>query len=151
MRKFFLIMVILISVGLTGCVNVHNENSSNIYNEDVEVNFVEMDYYEIDFDKIEFPVNLSEMSFSKSETSIYTKQDAFEKGNSIIEELHSKGKNINKVLLSIVHSKQNNMWCFYYSIDQRNKSEEERIAYDALYVVVDGNSGKIIMAWAEEG
>ena len=75
---------------------MHNENSSNIYNENVEVNFVEMDYYEIEFDKIEFPVNLSEMNFSKSEISIYTKQDAFEKGNLIIEELHSKGKNKNK-------------------------------------------------------
>ena len=151
MRKIILIIVLLISLGLTGCVNMHNENSSNIYNENVEVNFVEMDYYEIEFDKIEFPVNLSEMNFSKSEISIYTKQDAFEKGNLIIEELHSKGKNKNKGLLSVVHSKQNNMWCFYYSTDQRNKSQEEWIAYDALYVAVDGNSGKIIMAWAEEG
>ena len=118
-------MVLLISIGLTGCVNMHNENSSNIYNEDFEVNFIEKDYYEIEFDKIEFPVDLSKMNFSKSETPIYTKQDALKKGNLIIKELQGDGKHINKNLLSIVHSKQNNMWCFYYSTDQRNKSEEE--------------------------
>lgn len=52
--------------------------------------------------------------------------------------------------VSIVHSTEDNVWLFEYSIDQRNKNVENLIDCGCLYIAIDGNKGTLIKAWVEE-
>ena len=53
-------------------------------------------------------------------------------------------------MISIVHSTEDNVWRFEYSIDQRNKAIDHLVDCGCLYVAMDGKEGKVIKAWLEE-
>lgn len=81
---------------------------------------------------------------------IETNQIATEVATSIIEKLHEKGKFSEYTLISIVHSTEDNVWRFEYSIDQRNKAIDHLVDCGCLYVAMDGKEGRVIKAWLEE-
>lgn len=154
MKKLIIFIIpLMIGIGLIGCDNMDTQDSSNADIKKEEINFVEMDYYEIDFDQIEFPFDLNDIDFD--ETPIHTKDEAVETGQKIMKELHKNGKCIDQELLSILHSKQNNMWCFSFSTPQElvsTTSDNKTIILlydDTLHVAVDGNSGILIKAWVK--
>ena len=77
-------------------------------------------------------------------------QIAIEVATTIIEKLHEKGKLSEYTLISIVHSTEDNVWRFEYSIDQRNKDIDHLVDCGCLYVAMDGKEGSVIKAWLEE-
>lgn len=151
MKKLIIFIIpLMIGIGLIGCDNMDTQDSSNADIKKEEINFVERDYYEIDFDDIEFPVDLSDIVLP--ETPIHTKEDAIKVGQTIIDERHRNGKSIDEELQSIVHSKQDNMWRFEYGPHELVSTTSDNITVinfydDALYVAVDGDTGKLIKAW----
>lgn len=151
MKKLIIFIIpLMIGIGLIGCDNMDTQDSSNADIKKEEINFVERDYYEIDFDDIEFPVDLSDIVLP--ETPIHTKEDAIKVGQMIIDERHRNGKSIDEELGSIVHSKQDNMWRFEYGPHELVSTTSDNITVinfydDALYVAVDGDTGKLIKAW----
>ena len=134
---------------LAGCANVQYENY--LHGNDVmeDVCITEIEQFSINWDLIEFPIDLDKNVLDIIEP-IDTSQKALEIGTNIIEELHREGKMPEYTLVSITHSTKDDMWCFEYSIDQRNIDVEDLIECGGTYVTIDGSSGVLIRAWAEE-
>ena len=151
MWKIFLMLTAqLIVISLYGCSNKggNGEKMNDITKE--EVSFVEIEQSGIDWDQIEFSIDLSTIDFFAEVKTIETKQDALIIGNNIIETCHEKNMFLDYTLLSIVFFKQDNIWRFDYSIDQRDRDIEEIEDCGNLYVAVRGRDGKLIKAWVEE-
>ena len=150
MKRIILLIIFILS--LVGCGNNSNittREENDLMKDSEEVHITEIDRFDVDWDKLEFNFKLEE-SVLKEIEPIDSKQAAIDVGTSIIEEIHRNGKLTDYVLLSITHSTEDNIWCFEYSIDQRNASPEELIECGGLYVAIEGNEGKLIKAWIEE-
>lgn len=114
-----------------------------------DVYITEIDRFNIEWDQIPFPIDFNEEVLQEIE-SIGTNKNAVDIGTNIIEEFHRDGKLSEYTLIAITHSTEDNVWCFEYSIDQRNKNIDNLIDCGCLYVAIDGNKGTLIKAWLEE-
>lgn len=114
-----------------------------------DIYITEIDRFNIEWDQIPFPIDFNEEVLQEIE-SIGTNKNAVEIGTNIIEEFHRDGKLSEYTLIAITHSTEDNVWCFEYSIDQRNKNIDNLIDCGCLYVAIDGNNGTLIKAWLEE-
>ena len=141
MKKIIPLLLLLFS--LVGCSCVMNNNSCV---DDVmkDIQITEIDRFNFEWDRVEFPIELGEDALEKV-TPINTTEDAVDIATSIIEELHNDGRMSEYVLLSVTHSKEENIWCFEYSTDV-----DTLVECGGLYVAIDGNEGKLIKAWVEE-
>lgn len=147
MRKItFLIFLIFL---LVGCSDVPNNGMSRANDIMKDVNITEIDRFNIEWDQILFAVDFNEELLQEIE-SIDTNKNAVDIGTNIIKEFHRDGKLSEYTLIAITHSTEDNVWCFEYSIDQRNKNKEDLVDCGCLYVAVDGNKGTLIKAWLEE-
>ena len=144
-----ILSLILYMFLLVGCSNVANRNniSENDIMEDVYI--TEIEWCSIAWNQIQFPIDLGE-DVMKGVASIDTNQMAVDVGKNIIEELHRNGKLSEYTLISVTHSTEDNMWCFEYSMDQRNMDLGSLIDCGGLYVAVDGNTGTLVKAWLDE-
>ena len=141
MKKIIPLLLLLFS--LVGCSCVTNNNSCV---DDVikDIQITEIDRFNFEWDRVEFPIELGEDALKKV-TPINTTEDAVDIATSIIEELHNDGRMSEYVLLSVTHSKEENIWCFEYSTEV-----DTLVECGGLYVAIDGNEGKLIKAWVEE-
>ncbi len=142
----FLILLLFL---LVGCTNVSNSDDprGNDIVEDVYI--TEIDRFDIEWDQIQFPMDFDEDLLKEIEP-IGTNQKAVDIGTSIIEALHREGKLSEYTLISITHSTEDNVWCFEYSIDQRNVDVDNLMDGGCLHVAIDGTEGTLIKAWLEE-
>ena len=147
MRKITFLMLLIFL--LVGCSNISNSSipKENDIMEDIYI--TEIDRFNIEWDQIPFPIDFKKEVLQEIE-SIGTNKNAVDIGTNIIEELHRDGKLSEYTLIAITHSTEDNVWCFEYSIDQRNKNIDNLIDCGCLYVAIDGNKGTLIKAWLEE-
>ena len=147
MRKILTLTLLLFL--LVGCSSGSNSNNprENDIMEDIYI--TEIEWCSIEWEQIQFPIDLNE-NILKGIEPINTNQTAIDIGTNIIEELHRDGKLSEYTLISITHSTEDNVWCFTYSIDQRNVDIDDLIDCGGLYVAIDGNKGALINAWVEE-
>ena len=150
MRKVVLIFTLLFLLSFDGCNNTSSNSDIEGSTAMQEINLTETEWCGINWDQIEFLVDLSEIEFIEETKSIETRKDAIEVATTLIEKCHEIGKFSSYTLLSITHSTKDNVWRFDYSIDQRNKDNENLVDCGCLYVAIDGNEGKLIKAWIEE-
>ena len=134
---------------LVGCSNVQYDN--NLQDNDVmeDICITEIERYSIDWNQIQLPIDLNENVLNAIEP-IDTNQKAVEIGTNIIEEIHRNGMLSEHTLISITHSIEDNIWCFEYSIDQRDVDVEDFVECGGTYLAVDGSRGVLMKAWAEE-
>ena len=147
MKKILPLMLLLFF--LVGCSNVSNSSELNVDDIMEDVYITEIDWCGIEWDQIQFPIDLREDVLEEIKP-IETTQIAIEVATTIIEKLHEKGKLSEYTLISIVHSTEDNVWRFEYSIDQRNKDIDHLVDCGCLYVAMDGKEGSVIKAWLEE-
>jgi len=83
-------------------------------------------------------------------TSISSKEEALKIGLEIIENHRNNTMSPDYILFTVEHYTAENTWVFYYSIEQRDVPFEEQMIGEGIGVAVDGNSGEILKAWAEE-
>jgi len=141
------------NVGISGVSDISKPNNTSDTREvpNMEkIEFLEIEKAGIEWDKIEFPINPKEVEFSADIKSISSKEDAISIGEAIIENCWNNNKFTTYVLLKVVHSTEDNIWCFYYSIDQRDKDVDDLIDCGGFYVAIDGNDCNIIKAWVDE-
>ena len=169
----FLILLMLLVFLFVGCSNISNSNipsendnisnssipseNDNISNSSIpsendimeDIRITEIDQFNIEWDQIPFSVDFNEEVLREIEL-IDTNKNAVKIGTNIIEEIHRDGKLSEYTLIAITHSTEDNVWCFEYSIDQRNNNIDNIIDCGCLYVAIDGNKGTLIKAWIEE-
>lgn len=134
---------------LVGCSNISNSNNPRENDIMEDISITEIARFNIEWDQIQFPIDFNE-GVLKAIEPIGTNQNAVDIGTNIIEELHRDGKLSEYTLISITHSAEDNVWCFEYSIDQRNVDIDNLIDCGCLYAAIDGNKGELIKAWLEE-
>lgn len=144
-----ILSLILLLILLVGCSNVSNSN--NLRENDImeDIYITEIEWCSIEWNQIQFPIDFNGNVLKEIEP-IDTNQIAIDIGTNIIEEFHRDGKLSEYTLISITHSTEDNVWCFEYSIDQRNVDIDNLIDCGCLYVAIDGNKGALIKAWLEE-
>lgn len=77
--------------------------------------------------------------------------EAVKIGFDIINELHKMGVHPDCSLLGIYHYTEDNVWHFGYGIDKRYVDDpSDLIGCGELDVVIDGNTGELILAWVSE-
>lgn len=113
------------------------------------VSVVEVDKYSVDYEKIEFPIEF-EADVLELVKPVKTDEEAKSVAIDILEKCHEQGKWLDDTLVGILHSTEDNVWRFEYSLDQSDVPIDELVDGSVSYVVIDGNSGELIAAWAEE-
>ena len=145
----YLILLLLSLLWLVGC-NIDSSTDNSTKNDILENVYIkEIDRIDTEFDTVQHLFDLSE-DVLKEIVPIDTNQVALDIGKKIIEEIHAEGKLFEYTLVSIAHSKEDNLWRFEYSIDQQNSNVDNLIDCGCLYVVIDGNQGALIKSWIEE-
>lgn len=148
--KKVLLIIILILFSLEGCSNGSNNTIKNEEDTMQNIYITEIEWCGIEWEKIQFAIDLKEIDIWEEIESIETNQIAIDFATTIIEECHEQGRFSDYKLISIIHSTKDNVWCFEYSIDQRDKEAEKLVDCGCLYVAIDGNKGALIKAWVEE-
>ena len=110
---------------------------------------VEVDKYNKDYQKVEFPIELND-DILELIKPVKTDEEAKAIAIAIIDELHNQGRWIDDTLVSVLHSTEDNVWRFKYSLNQSDVPIDELVDCSCSYVVIDGNSGELIAAWIEE-
>ena len=145
MKKKLMIFVLAFTTLLIGCnADVNEENVMK------DIAIVEMIQYDIDWNHIEFPIDLTNLEIFKKNCTIETDESAVKFATTMIDELHNSSKFLDYESVSIVHSLEDNIWVFEYSLDQKDKRSEDLIDSGGLYVAMDGNEGVLLKAWLEE-
>ena len=147
MRLILPLMLFLLL--LVGCNNIVKDNNPRGNDVVEDISITENERCSIDWEQIQFPFDLNKNAMKEIKT-IRTNQIAAEIGMHIIEEIHRGGELPEYTLVSITHSIEDNVWCFEYSLDQRNADVDDLIECGCLYVAIDGNKGVLIKAWVEE-
>ncbi len=148
--KVLIIVTLLLAFFLGGCGNMRNNNTAGESMAMQGIAFQEIAHYDIEWDLIEFAIDLKEIDFLNAINSIKSSQYAKDVAIAIIEEYHENGRFLEFELLSILHSKDDNIWRFDYGVDQRDKNPEDLIDCGGLYIIIDGNTGTPITAWIDE-
>ena len=144
--KRLLITLILLLIPIIGI----NNTSCNKDGSTEPLPFTEFDRFDIAWDELEFSFDLSENVLEKLRP-IETLQDATEVGTAIVEQMLKNGEiNPEFSLVTISHSTEDNIWCFGYSIDQRNTPADKLIDCYAVYVAIYGDTGEFLKAWPVE-
>ena len=158
-----LLALILLVVFLCGCgksteasdktdeikITENTEQSSTTEPLKPDVVFKEVDKYNEDYERIQFPIEF-EADILALIKPVKTDEEAKAIAIAIIEELHNQGRWIDDTLVSVLHSTEDNVWRFKYSLNQSDVPIDELVDCGCAYVVIDGNSGELIAAWAEE-
>ena len=147
MRKILPLIFLLFL--LFGCSNASNSNNPKEKDIMEDIYITEIEWCNVEWEQIQFPIDLNK-DVLKGIEPIDTHQIAIDIGTNIIEELHKDGKLSEYTLISIIHSTEDNVWCFEYSIDQRNVNIDNLIDCGCLYIAIDGNKGSLIKAWLDE-
>lgn len=144
----------MLTLFLLACGEISNRETQNSLSTNgeinMEINFAELKWAGINWDEIEFPVDLNEFENSIEHEPILTKEEALKVGQSIIESCWKSNKFLDYSLLTVVHSTEDNIWRFDYSIDQRDKTNSTFLLCGGFYVAIDGSNGEVIKAWVEE-
>lgn len=146
MRRMLLLLLLLLL--FVGCSNGSNSNTQ-IEDNMEGINITEIEHFNIEWNQIQFSIDFNEDVLKKIQP-IDTNQKAVDIGTNIIEALHRDGNFSEYTLISITRATKDNVWCFEYSIDQRNANVENLIDCGCLYVAIDGNKGTLIKSWLEE-
>ncbi len=109
----------------------------------------EVDKYNIDYERIEFPIEFEDDVLELIKP-VKTDEEAKSVAIDILEERHKQGGWLDDTLVGVLHSTEDNVWRFEYSLDQSDVPVDELVECSCAYVVIDGNSGELIAAWAEE-
>ena len=141
-----LIVILFMFSGCSDISKIYNPRGNEIM-EDIYIG--EIEKFNTEWDQVEFPVKFSE-DVLKEIKPIGSNQDAVEIGTKIIEAHQREGKLPEYTLVAVIHSTEDNMWRFEYSIDRRNVDDDILILCGCLYTVIDGNKGTLIKAWVEE-
>ena len=172
MKKIFLTLLLVLVTLLVGCGNDINNPpnieadppnveadppnveadppNDNCQMELVEnIYFKEVERYDINWERIQFPIQLNENEL-KHIKPINDIEIAIEVGQNILKERQKNGRDTDYSLIFILHSIEDNVWRFDYTIDQRNTPVEELIFCGGLYVIIDGVKGELIVAWVDE-
>ena len=159
MKKILpLILVLLLFAGCSEDSNSDKLNGNVTVKDDVttkedvdlkDIYIKEIESFSFDWAQIQFPIELNEEELNLIKP-VESNQRAVEIARAILEELHNKGDFTKYELISIVHSTQDNIWRFEYSLDQRDADSNNLIDSGCLNVVIDGNAGDLIKAWVEE-
>ena len=149
MKKIALFILFLSLFLLVGCSNTSNGSTPRKNEVMGNIQIMETNRFNVEQEEIQVPVDFDEEVLKKIEP-IVTNQDAVDVGTNIIEALHKDGKLSEYTLASIIHSTEDNVWCFEYSIDQRDVDMDDLIDCGCLYAAIDGNEGTFIKAWLEE-
>lgn len=110
---------------------------------------IEVDKYNKDYETVEFPVEFNG-NILELIKPVRTGEEAKTVAIAIIEELHKQGRWIDYTLVSVLHSMEDNVWRFEYSLNQSDVPVDELVDCSCAYVVIDGNEGVIIAAWVVE-
>lgn len=144
-RILVLILVTIFSlVCFLSCGNKKKERDME------EPMFTEIEWAGIEWEKIEFPVDPQEVKIPAGVEAISKKEEAINIGKAIIENFWKNDRYIGYELLAVVHSTNDNVWRFDYSIAQREKTDGTYLLGDVFCVAIDGNHCNIIKAWVEE-
>ena len=168
MKKASLISMVLILLFVSLCGCGKNTDSSTEVNttkevltsektkEPTETDYInvtvpvfEVDKYSVDYERIEFPIEF-EADVLELIKPVKTDEEAKSVAIDILENHHKQGKWLDDTLVGILHSTEDNVWRFVYSLDQSDVPVDELIECSCAYVVIDGNSGELIAAWAVE-
>ena len=144
--SFTLSLVLLLF--LTGC-DILNHDITNEGDNMKTISVTTVSYFDAKSDDIQFYVELNE-DILKDTKTIKTEHDAKIIAKSIIDQLHRDNRFLDYTLISIIHSIEDNIWCFEYSLDQIDTDPDELVDCGSLYVVIDGNKGELIQSWLEE-
>lgn len=148
MKKTLLVTsLFLMLIIFAGCGNHGKENGVDISH---DIPITEIERYSMENGNIQHPVDLREIHFTETRKPIKANRNAMDAAASVIEKCHEQGRFSDYTLMSIVHSTEDNVWCFEYAIDQRNTDAADLVDCGGFYVAMDGNDGTLIQAWIEE-
>ena len=147
MKRILSLMLLLIV--FTGCSNAQNSDRPN--GDDImgDVCITEIEWCGTEWEQIQFPIDLNEDVLEEIKP-IETDRSAIEVAAAIIEKLHERREFSDYTLISVIHSTEDDVWRFEYSIDQRNMDADDLIDCGCLYVAIDGAEGELIKAWLEK-
>lgn len=112
--------------------------------------FMETELIEIPQNAYEFPITPEELPATGGE--IKTAAQAMAWGEQFLEKQQQKGYFGEYTLLQVVHATRENIWYFYYSLDQRDwEAGEPYILSSSAHVAIHGKDGSLLKAWLEEG
>lgn len=162
MKLYPVIYCIIILLLLSGCDTKSKSNTNNAdkdmidniettIKDDSDYNMSEIYFFETEStimpcDYIEFPVDTSEILKDNEKFQIKTKNDATEVGKLLLKRNQEIGEMQNFDLISITHATKDNIWKFNYSV----KHQEQWTDSGGICITIDGNTGNILAAWAEE-
>ena len=149
MNNLLLVLILFLLFSFGGCNNVSNDTKGYGNGIKQEVHVTEIEWCCTEWDQLQFPVDLK-IDLGKEVKAIETNQYATDVATAILAKCHEQGLFDDYTLVSIVHSKKDNIWRFEYSIDQRSTHIDDLIDCGSLYVAIDGNEGILIQAWIEE-
>ena len=137
--RWYRIIILYLLVSLfAGC-----QRANEMENNTREIEYIELASHGGDWDDVEFSVALDQFSPPETARRITTTQDAVQFGEELIENYPHKG---DLVLKTVVFFKEENTWRFdYYS-----SNADQDMEHGGLFVVADGDSGKLLKAWVEE-
>ena len=147
----FIIMLFFTMFCVTGCIQTEIEKKIVAEETKIPPEYTVLD--DCEFLRIyhQFPVDISEYVVEFTGKRIETQEEAVYMGERILELCHKDGRFLDEVLINVAYSKEENVWLFEYSIDQRDTPIDELIEYGSTYVAISGETGELLIAWVEEG
>lgn len=145
-----LLITLCIICSLVGCwrIPINEDHAEEELVKDIYITETERCY--VEWDKIQYPVNLDTKVIQEELKPVENDKIAIEIATTIIDTLHEKGKFREYTLISIIHSTEDDVWLFEYSINQKNTSVDDLVDCGCLYVAINGNDGELIKSWVEE-
>ena len=164
MRKYIVVSILLLcsAVCILSCTrkgrdrDIQNSSSSETERSNMKWEtvkypvFLEIDRAGIDWASIEFPVDSKEIVIPDGVSCIITKVDAITIGEAIIQNFWRNDTFTDYILVSVVHSTEDNIWRFDYSVDQRKETDGTYLLCGGLSVAIEGNNCSVVKAWVEE-
>ena len=145
-----LLILLCVMCSLTGCRHVLiNENHEE---EDIvkDIYITKTERCDIEWDKIQSPVNFDTKVIQEELKPIENSEIALEIATTIIDKLHENGIFTEYTLTSIIHSTEDGIWLFEYSINQKNTDVDDLVDCGCLYIAINGSDGVLIKVWVEE-
>ena len=111
--------------------------------EGLEITFEEFSSSLYEWDESDITMDAGDIEKLYEAKPITSKADAVEVGKLI-------GSDPTYQSMHIIHYTGSNVWLFQYSPNRSNTPVDELADGGCLDVVIDGNTGKVILAWAGE-